>query len=273
MGSEAVHVERHDAVLLIRIDRPHKGNTIDGAVTAGLAAALQELDETPELRVGLLTGTGTRHFCLGSDLGAVQGGDRELIHPVGGYAGVTRYPRVKPLVAALNGDAVGGGLEIALACDFALAADTARLGFPEVRIGVIAGGGGLVRLPRQIPVARAAELLLTGRLIGADESEAIGLIARAVQPDALMDAAWAVVDAIASASPAAVCETRALLRHAATLGEDELWRHSDAALERVLAGPDAAEGRQAFLDKRPAVWAQSASGTAASSLISPTPKG
>lgn len=264
MQAEAVRTRHDGAVLVITIDRPANGNTIDGAVTRELAAAVRELEATPQLRAGLLTGAGSRHFCLGSDLRAAQeGGGAALFDAVGGFGGITRHPRAKPLVAALNGDAVGGGLELALACDFALAADSARLGFPEVRIGVIAGAGGLVRLPRQIAPGHAAELLLTGRLIDAARAQAIGLIARAVPQDHLLDEALRAVHEIAAASPAAVRATRELLQHHASTGEEaELWRRNDAALELVLAGPDAAEGRQAFLQRRPPVWAAPAADVA-----------
>jgi enoyl-CoA hydratase/carnithine racemase len=141
-------------------------------------------------------------------------------------------------------------MELALACDFALAADHARFGFPEVTIGVIAGAGGLIRLPRRIGVARAMELLLTGRLIEAAEAAAIGLVARAVPAEGLHDEALRVAQGIAQASPVAVRATLELIDLVAGGGDDRLWQINDDALAQVLAGPDAAEGRRAFREKR-----------------------
>ncbi|MDW5597635.1 enoyl-CoA hydratase-related protein [Conexibacter stalactiti] len=253
-----VRTRRDGAVLEITIDRRAKGNAIDGAVTSGLTRALRELEETTELRVGLLTAAGTRHFCVGSDLSAAEQDPGQLIDPVGGFGGVVRYPRTKPLVAAINGDAVGGGMELALACDFALASDTARFGFPEASIGVVAGAGGLVRLPRRIPAASAMELLLTGRLVDAAEALAIGLIARVVPAARLADEAMRSVRAIAQASPSAVRATRELAGRASIPDEETLWRLNDAVLARILAGPDAAEGRRAFLARRAPNWAVAA---------------
>jgi enoyl-CoA hydratase len=249
-----VFTERRGAVLRITIDRPERANAIDGEVTRGLAAALAELNSEDGLRAGLLTATGDGHFCVGSDLRAAEQDALQLMHPVGGFGGMVRFPRTKPLVAAINGDAIGGGIELALACDFAIAADTARFAFPEVGIGVIAGAGGAIRLPSLIGPVRAMDLLLTGRSIGAAEAAAIGLIARAVPAQDLADEAMRAVESIAASSAAAVSATRELVTEATALGGEELWRRNDAVLARILNGPDAAEGRRAFLEKRLPRW-------------------
>lgn len=257
MQKRCVRTERHGAALQITIDRPDQANAIDGAVTRGLAAALGELEENGALRVGLLTATGDRHFCVGSDLRAAEEDPAQLLHPVGGFGGMVRFPRTKPLVAAINGDAIGGGIELALACDFAIASEGARFAFPEVSIGVLAAAGGAIRLPRLIGTPRALDLLLTGRFISAQEAEAIGLVSRAVPAELLIDEAMRAVESIASASPAAVAATRELVADASALGEEALWRRNDEVLAQILNGPDAAEGRRAFLEKRAPQWVSS----------------
>ncbi|MEQ3552669.1 crotonase/enoyl-CoA hydratase family protein [Pseudonocardia nematodicida] len=256
-----VLVERRGATLLITLNRPESRNAIDADVSAGIGAALTTLDEDPGLRVGVLTGTGTA-FCAGADLKEVLAGraldDPE--HPEWGLGGLTRRTVASPLIAAVNGPALGGGTELALACDLVVMADDAVLGLPEPRRGLIAGAGGLLRLGRQLPPKVAAEIVLTAASLPASEAYRLGLVNRVVPREEVVDTALALAAEIAENAPLAVTTSKRLLGLSTDGDEDQdaLWRCNDAAVATILASADAAEGTTAFVQRRRPRWSEGA---------------
>jgi enoyl-CoA hydratase/carnithine racemase len=251
-----IRVEREGAVLTITIERPAALNALNAAAHYELARAFDGYATDPALRVAIITGAGTRAFCVGSDLKerAARGHDD---HPPSGFAGITRrFDLWKPVIAAVNGLALGGGVEIVLACDLAVAADHAEFGLPEPLVGLAAlGGGGLQRLARQVPLKEAMALVLTAKRIGAEEARRIGLINRVVPAAELMAAAYALADEIIAAAPLAIEASKQVMLR--SLGEPDLAKAIGAAYpaaERMLASEDAKEGQRAFVEKRKPVW-------------------
>src|SRR4051795_2733840 len=199
MADEAVLTEAGDGVLLITLNRPDARNAVNAALAAGLAAALDRLDADDDLQAGILTGAG-KGFSAGMDLKAFVAG--ESPHVEGrGFAGIVQGPPRKPLIAAVEGFAVAGGFEIALACDLVVAARDARFGIPEVKRGLVAAGGGLLRLPSRIPYHLAMELALTGDPIGAERAEAVGLVSRLTAPGEALPGALELAATIAANGP------------------------------------------------------------------------
>lgn len=248
----AVQLTEHGPVLVMTLDRPEVLNAVDGTMTRALVAAIDRLERSPALRVGLLTGAG-RAFCAGLDMKAVAAGMpiAETRHPRWGFAGLTSRVVRKPLVGALNGDAVGGGLEIALACDLIVAAEHARIGLPEVRRGVFAAGSGVYRLARQLPARIAKDLLLTGRLMPAGEAAGWGLI-NAVRPaDEVFDVALRMARTSALNAPLAVEATKKLADLGLAPTDPQAIELQEAATRRVLGSSDAREGMLAFVEHRP----------------------
>ncbi|HEY5656996.1 MAG TPA: enoyl-CoA hydratase-related protein [Myxococcota bacterium] len=257
--TEAVRVEREGVVARITLDRP-PANAIDVNVSRALYAAVKEFEDDPELRVAIVTGGGERFFSAGWDLKAASaGGGAPEDHGPGGFAGITEYfGRRKPLIAAINGMAVGGGFELALACDLIVAAERAEFFLPEVRIGIIPDAGGVLHLPRRVPRALASRLLLTGDRLPAREAARIGLINEVVPDAQLMDAAGALARRIAEAAPLAVKALKAVLEATQTLGIEEgyaLMRSGKIEeYSKMLASEDAREGPRAFAEKREPQW-------------------
>jgi enoyl-CoA hydratase/carnithine racemase len=249
-------VTRDAACMTVTINRPEALNALDPPTHRELALALDAYAADPALRVLILTGAGPRAFCVGSDLKARAATNRDEFPPTG-FAGLThRFDLGKPVIAAVNGLALGGGLEIVLACDLALASTHAEFGFPEPKVGLAAiGGGGLQRIARQLPLKQAMELALTARRIGAAEAFRIGLINRIVPASDLSDAARSLATEIASLAPLSVQASKEVMRQ--SLCESDLAaavarRYS--AAERMLASEDAIEGQKAFVEKRKPVW-------------------
>jgi crotonobetainyl-CoA hydratase len=256
---DPVRTDVVDGVLVVTLDRP-SANAVDVATSHALYDAFARLEQDPDLRVGIVTGAGDRFFSAGWDLKAAAAGEAvDADHGPGGFAGLTElFDRTKPVIAAVNGLALGGGLELALAADLMVVADHAELALPEVRVGVVADSGGLLRLPRRLPVVVARELLLTGRRMTAPEAERWGLANRVVPGPELMDAALALAADIRAGAPLAVAAVQEVL--AATSGLDvrdgfRLMRSGDlAAYERMLRSQDAVEGPRAFAEKRSPQW-------------------
>jgi enoyl-CoA hydratase/carnithine racemase len=244
----AVRVEPDGDVLVVTIDRPEARNAVNTEVAEGLAAAVDRLDDDDGLRVGVLTGAGGT-FCAGMDLKAFVAGERPFVGDRG-FAGIVRRPPVKPLIAAVEGWAVAGGFEIALACDLIVAARDARFGIPEVKRGLVAAGGALIRLPRRIPYHLAVELALTGDPIDAERAHAIGLVARLAEPGGAVTAARELAATIAANGPLAVAATKRIL----TADEAGAWERQTEIAEPVFVSEDAREGARAFAEKRPPVW-------------------
>ncbi len=247
-----VLVERRDAVVVITINRPAVRNAINQAVSHGIAAALDELDDDDTLGVGILTGAGET-FCSGMDLKAFVNGERPEI-PGRGLAGLTEHTPRKPLIAAVEGFALAGGCEIVLACDLVVASSSARFGIPEVTRGLVAGAGGLVRLPRKIPRQIALQYALTGEHFTAEDAHRWGLVNRVCPQGEALGVAIELAMAILANAPLAVQMTKRIVTESASWGEDESWERQRALVDEVLATDDAREGALAFSEKRPPRW-------------------
>ncbi len=255
---EAIKTSVLNGVLTITLDRP-KANAINVATSQALYRAFKQLNDDPVLRVGILTGTG-RFFSAGWDLaGATQGEAIDADHGPGGFAGLTEFFSLhKPVIAAVNGLAMGGGFELALAADLIVASDTAEFALPEVKLGMVADSGGVLRLPRRLPRAIALEMLLTGRRMGALEAARWGLVNRVVSPDQLLEAAQALAQEMVLAAPLALAAVKELVKTTegqtiaaayATLRKADLPHY-----RAMLRSDDAAEGPRAFSEKRSPRW-------------------
>jgi enoyl-CoA hydratase len=251
-GDAVVVTERRGAVLVVTLNRPEVRNAIDAAVTAGVAAALDELDQGPELAVAILTGAGAG-FSAGMDLKAfaVSG---EPVDPIRGFAGITRRGPRKPIIAAVEGFAVAGGFEVALGCDLIVAARDARFALPEVKRSLVAAGGGLVRLARRLPYHLAMEIGLTGDPIGAERLHELGLVNHLTEPGEAVDAALDLAARIAVNAPLSIAATKQIVAESGGWTAAEEWTRQEAIARPVQDSADAREGALAFVEKRPARW-------------------
>jgi enoyl-CoA hydratase len=252
MSDEPVLTERRDGVLLITLNRPEARNAVNLALAEGLAAALDELDADGELSVGVITGAGAG-FSAGMDLKAFVAGERPWVGDRG-FAGIVQRSARKPLIAAVEGFAVAGGLEIALACDLIVAGREAKLGIPEVKRSLVAAAGALRRLPQRLPYGVAMELALTGDTMTAQRGYELGLINRVTDGGGAVDAALELAAAIARNGPLALDATKAILQQQADWDEQEFWQRQGELAGPVLASEDAREGAVAFSEKRDPVW-------------------
>jgi enoyl-CoA hydratase len=250
--SDAVLTDEQDGVLLITLNRPEQRNAVNAAVAAGIAAALDRLDATPALRAGVLAGAG-KGFCAGMDLKAFVAGESPLVEGRG-FAGIVQRPPDKPLIAAIEGFAVAGGLEIALACDLIVAARGAKLGIPEVKRGLVAAAGGLLRLPQRIPYAVAMELALTGDPIDAERAAQLGLVNRVAEPGEAVAEALELARRIVANGPLALAASKRVLVEAPSWPADERWARQAEIVGPVRGSEDAREGARAFAEKRPPAW-------------------
>ncbi len=254
----AVTLERRAGVLIITLNRP-KANAIDVATSLELYAGFKALDDDPALRVGIITGTG-RFFSAGWDLGAANDGEAvDADHGPGGFAGLTEYfSLTKPVVAAVNGLAVGGGFELALAADLIVASTAARFWLPEAQLGMLPDSGGLLRLPKAIPARLAREMILTGRRMEAEEALVLGLVNRVVEPEALLETALDLAETIARSAPLAITAARDILRMTEGLEVEQgytLMRSGAIPSYRaMLDSGDALEGPRAFAEGRAPLW-------------------
>ncbi|OAA27828.1 enoyl-CoA hydratase/carnithine racemase [Frankia sp. EI5c] len=245
----SVVTSRHGRVLVIRIDREEKRNAINAAVTAGLDEAMNTLEDDPQLWCGILTG-GPRVFSAGADLASGPGEPTER----GGIAGLIHRQRTKPLIAAVEGLALGGGVELVLCADLVVAARTARFGLPEVKRGLMPDFGGSFRITRVLPRNVANEMLATGDNITAERAERFGLVNVLTEPGGALDGALALADRVIANAPLAVRAALDVARHETAGDESASWAHSDAAHARLLESADVAEGIAAFFDRRPPDW-------------------
>ena len=252
MADDPVLTERRDGVLLITLNRPDARNAVNLGVAEGIASALEELDGDDDLTVGVLTGAG-KGFSAGMDLKAFVTGERPWVADRG-FAGIVQRSARKPLIAAVEGFAMAGGLEIALACDLIVAGRDARLGIPEVKRSLVAAAGALRRLPQRVPLNIAMELALTGDPISAERGYEIGLVNRLAEPGGAVDAALELAAAIARNGPLALDATKDVLYRQADWDEETFWREQGAIVEPVLTSADAREGAVAFSEKRDPVW-------------------
>jgi enoyl-CoA hydratase len=249
---EAVLSEHRGRVLLITINRPDQRNAVNAAVAQGIAAALDELDADGSLSVGVLTGAG-KGFSAGMDLKAFVAGESPHAGDRG-FAGITRRSSDKPLIAAVEGFAVAGGLEIALSCDLIVAARGTRLGIPEVKRSLVAAAGALLRLPRALPRPVAMELALTGDPVDAQRAYEFGLVNRLTEPGETVQAALELAEAIAVNGPLALAASKRILVESVDWPESEFFARQGEIIEPVMSSEDAREGAIAFAEKREPVW-------------------
>ncbi len=248
MTAGPVSVEQHDRVLVVRIDREAKRNAIDADVTAGIGAALDRLEDDPELWAGVITGTPSV-FSAGTDMRAGMSETER-----GGRYGIISRVRTKPLLAAVEGAALGGGFEVVLACDLVVAARTARFGLPEVHRSLVPTCGGLFRAPVALPHNVANEMLLTGDPIDAERAERLGLVNRVTEPGDALAVAIALAARICENGPVAVRETMTFLTRLGTEYERHGWELTELAEQVIYTSDDTREGVTAFFEKRPPQW-------------------
>jgi enoyl-CoA hydratase/carnithine racemase len=252
-------IVRYDGVehvAVLTLNRPRALNAINGPLSRALGEALRRADADDEIRAIVLTGAG-RAFCAGADLKAVAAGEElsDTDHPEWGVAGFVRHWVGKPIIAAVNGLALGGGAELVLACDLAVADEKATLGLPEVTRGLVAGAGGLIRLPQQIPRKIALEVALTGTQLSAHRAAQLGLVNHVAPAGDALRVALELAARIAANAPLAVRESKALIHQAAAADwGDDIWARNDAVMKAVFASADAQEGPRAFAEKRPPAW-------------------
>ncbi|MGW2340561.1 crotonase/enoyl-CoA hydratase family protein [Streptomyces sp. NPDC001661] len=243
---------RADGITVITLNRPEARNAVNRVVAEGVAAALDELDRRDDQVVGVITGAGGS-FCSGMDLKAFLKGETPTVEGRG-LAGITEAPPRKPVIAAVEGYALAGGCEIALACDMVVAARDARFGIPEVKRGLVAAAGGLLRLPRRIPYSVALEFALTGDFLDAERAHTYGLVNRVAEPGAALDGALELARAIAANGPLAVRATKEIVAKAPNWTADEEWQRMREIAGPVMRSEDAREGARAFAEKRAPRW-------------------
>jgi enoyl-CoA hydratase len=250
--AEPVLTEVIDAVAVITINRPEARNAVNGAVARGIAAAIDEFDGRADIRVLVLTGAGGT-FSAGMDLKGFLAGDAPVAGDRG-FGGITERPPAKPVIAAVEGYALAGGFELVLACDLIVASEAARFGLPEVRRGLVAGAGGLLRLPRRIPYHLAMEIALTGEHFPAQRLEAAGLVNQLVPAGEALAGALALAQRVVPGAPLALAATKAVITRAADWDSGEAFARQAEIINPVFTSADAKEGAAAFAQKRPPAW-------------------
>jgi len=247
--------ERRGRVEIITINRPEARNAINYDTSKALADTFDEIETDHDIWAVVLTGSGEKAFSAGMDLKAFAAGGGNVMGVNGGFAGITRRDFPKPLIAAVNGDALAGGFEIMLACDLAVAANHANFGIPEVQRGLAAGAGGLIRLPKRVGLAVALELAMTGDAVDAETALRLGLVNRVVPAAAVLDTAVALAERICKNAPLATRLSKKLVRESVDVPEEAAWDLSGQILAEVFSSPDALEGPRAFAEKREPNWA------------------
>lgn len=242
-------------IALVTLQRPEARNAIDARMAHDLESVVRRIETDDQIRVVVLTGAGDKAFCSGADLREVAAGRLDdLFTRDGGFAGFVNAPRAKPWIAAINGVALAGGCEIALACDMIVAVENARFGLPEVTRGLIASAGGLYRLPRALPKAIALEMIATGQPLSAARALTLGLVNQLCPADELLERALALADTIASNAPLAVAASLKIARNAAVFTDTELHDQGDRAQAALAGTADFHEGATAFVEKRAPRW-------------------
>ena len=247
-NDSAVLTEIRGRVLLITLNRPEAMNAINTDLAQGLLAAIEELDSNDGLTAAVLTGSG-RGFCSGMDLKAFAAGG-----PPQGFDQFLETGSEKPLIAAIEGFALAGGLEVALTCDLLVAAEDAKIGIREVKVGLFAAGGALLRLPRRVPYSVAMEMALTGQPITADQAKNHGLVSRVTEKGGTVEAAMELAESIAENAPLAVAASKALIQAQQGITEEEFWELQKPHMRKVFTSNDAKEGPASFAEKRSPNW-------------------
>jgi len=253
-SEDTVLTEDRGPVRVLTLNRPRALNAVSPQLARELGVALAGLDPDPDIQVAILTGAGDRAFCAGADLKAMLGTGPAMGEEAGVIASTLRFRPAKPVIAAVNGLAYGGGLELVLACDLAVCSEQALFALPEVKRGVLATGGGLVRLPHVIGPRRALQMTLTGEPVDAATALSWGLVNAVVPAGSLLEHAMSVAHAIARNAPLSVAESNRTINEGAGLPEDDAWILSEAAFHRIKDTADALEGPLAFAEKRPPKW-------------------
>ena len=250
--SDTVQVSVDQGVMTVTINRPEAMNAVNREVAEGIAAAMLELDSNPTIRLAILTGAGGM-FCSGMDLKAYVRGESPFIDGRG-FGGLCSKPPQKPLIAAVEGFALAGGFELAMACDLIVAGDGARFGTPEVKVGLIAGAGGLLRTPRQIPQRVAMEMALTGEMISAARAYELGLVNRVVASGGALAGAMTLARVIAANGPLAVAASKKVICESQDWLSSDMFARQEPFLKAIATSKDAREGATAFAEKRRPNW-------------------
>lgn len=251
--SELIKVEVTDGIQIITVNRPEAKNAINLETAQAMAAALDQLDARDDIRIGILTGAGGT-FSSGMDLKAfAQSGQRPLI-PGRGFAGLNERPPKKPLIAAVEGYALAGGCEMALACDLIVAAGNAKFGLPEVKRGLVAGSGGMMRLPRRLPYHVAMEIILTGDMLGAERAHQLGLVNRLAEAGQTLEGALALARVIVENGPLAVQTAKSIVQQSLDWDQEGMFDRQRPLIAHIFTSADAKEGATAFAEKRKPVW-------------------
>ena len=248
-----VNFEVRDRIAIITLNRPEARNAVSQQLAEDLEAAIDRLEVDDALWIGILCGNGPA-FCAGADLKAIASGEARLTTERGGFAGLVRRVRTKPLIAAVEGPAVAGGTEIVLSCDLVVASTTARFGLPEVKRSLVANAGGLFRLPRALPTNVAMEMALTGDDLDAEAAHRHGLVNRLVQPGHALATAVELAEAVNANAPLAVRASRRVVLAARLLEDDEAFEVAANATREVFRTEDFREGPRAFVEKRSPIW-------------------
>ena len=254
MSDDVVLYSAKAGVATVTLNRPDQRNAINPAVCDAVRAAFDRVEDDPDVRIAILTGAGAL-FCAGMDLKAFAGGaGNTILFGEYGFGGFVKRQRTKPVIAAVEGAALAGGLEMLLACDLEVAGQSAQFALPEVRIGLIPGAGGAVRLPVSVPRVRANEILLTGKPFGAQDALDWGVINRAVPDGSALQAAEEMATGIAANAPLALRHTLAIANAAHAANDAAHWPDNDRLIGEIGKTADAAEGARAFIEKRAPVW-------------------
>ena len=253
-SNEVISELREDGILILTINRPEKRNALNGATSAKMEEILNLAEKDKAVRVIIVTGTGEKSFCAGEDLSELSSTGECQTVTEHGFGGLTNRLSAKPIICAVNGTAVGGGMEIAVSCDLIVAVKGARFGLPEVKVGLIASTGGLVRMARELPRKIAMELCLTGKLIYADEAKEIGIGNYVVEPEELMSKAIELAETIAANAPLSLKITKEIMHVAPSMSLDDAMRYSDTAYRFIEKTADGVEGPLAFMEKRKPNW-------------------
>ncbi len=250
--ADEVLVEVADGIMTVTLNRPEAKNAVNKAVAEGIAAAMDELDSNDAIRVAILTGAGGV-FCSGMDLKAFVSGEMPMVEGRG-FAGIVEKPPLKPLIAAVEGFALAGGLELMITCDLVVAADNVKFGIPEVKRGLAAAAGGLMRLPRQVPPRLAMEMALTGDFISAERAAEAGLVNQVVAAGTALDAARELAVKVCANGPLAVKVSKQVLTESIDWSTGEMWQKQQELVMPVFGSQDAIEGATAFAEKRAPNW-------------------
>ncbi|KWX58524.1 crotonase/enoyl-CoA hydratase family protein [Mycobacterium sp. NAZ190054] len=239
---------------IITLNRPEKRNAVNQEVAEGVEAYLDDIEQRSDIFAAVLAGNGPV-FSAGADLNEVSAGNGDALHTErGGFAGIVQRDRTKPIIAAVEGPALAGGCEIVLACDLTVASERASFGLPEVKRALVAGGGGMIRLPRILPPAVAMEMVLTGDPMRAQRAYELGMVNHLVSPGQTIDQAMYLAERISENGPLAVAKSRQVVLASVQSSESVLWQLSDEARRQIMASEDFKEGPRAFLERRAPVW-------------------